>query len=114
LPQKKIIVWKRFGEFGEDVQCGAKDSKMGPNYTENDADVVRKLLGSEKSLASLLFNLLAGAYGRTSLVMVCGAMGLDGFLSSGADGDNLNLQCNEEKIALNQSMIYGWMKKYTS
>jgi hypothetical protein len=63
-------VWKRCGEFGKGVDCGAKDSNMGTTSTENNADVVTKVLGSKKSLANLVFNLFAGAYGRTSLMMV--------------------------------------------
>jgi len=64
------IIWKRCGEFGEDVQCDAKDSNRESTSAENNADVVTNVLGSEKSLANLVFNLLAGAYGRTSPVMV--------------------------------------------
>lgn len=56
-----IIVWKRCGEFGEYVQCSAKDSNRGSTSTENNADVVTKDLGSVKSLSNLVFNLLAGA-----------------------------------------------------
>jgi len=41
---------------------------MGTTSTDNNADVVMGVLGSEKSLDNLVFNLLAGAYGRTSLV----------------------------------------------
>jgi hypothetical protein len=43
---------------------------MGATSTEIIVVVVTKVLGSEKSLGNLVFNLLAGAYGRTSLVMV--------------------------------------------
>jgi hypothetical protein len=63
-------VWKRCGEFGKGVQCGAKDSNMGTTSAENNADVVTKVLGTKKSLANLVFNLLSGAYGRASFVMV--------------------------------------------
>jgi hypothetical protein len=47
------IVWKRCGEFGEYV--------VWRKRFENTADVITKVLGSEKSLANLVFNLLAGA-----------------------------------------------------
>jgi hypothetical protein len=108
------IVLRRCGELSEEVRCGAKDSNMGSISAENNADVVTKVLGSEKSLDNLVYNLLPGVYGRTSLMMVWGGMGLDGFLSSGAEGDNLNLDCNEEQIVLKQNVIYGWMEKPTS
>jgi hypothetical protein len=41
-------------------------------------------------------------------------MGLDGFLSSGADGEYLNLHSYEEQIVLKQNMVYGWMEKPSS
>jgi len=41
-------------------------------------------------------------------------MGLNLFLFSGADGDNLKLKFKEEQIVLKQNMIYGWMEKPTS
>jgi len=48
------IAWKRCGEFGEDVQCDAKDSNRESNSAENNANVVTNVLGSEKSLANLV------------------------------------------------------------